>query len=88
MIQYLIQFLGPIQTPQQILIAGDAFDLKLRSPSNGLQIPPIDSEKSVESFKNRIDDPLRIDWVHLEDGETKIHIQNTGDSELTYNWRL
>ncbi len=23
-----------------------------------------------------------IDWVHLADGETKIKIQNTGDSEL------
>ena len=64
-------------------ISGDAFDLKLESPSIGLQIPPKDSEKTVESFKDRIDIPLILDWVHLADGETKIKIQNTGNSELT-----
>jgi hypothetical protein len=69
-------------------ITGDAFDLKLESPNNGLQIPPIDSEKTKESFKNRINDPLVIDWVHLADGETRIQIQNTGNSELIITGKL
>ena len=74
---------APDHTPQHMEISGDAFDLKLESPSVGLQIPPTSSEKTVESFKNRIDEPLVLDWVHLADGETKIQIQNTGNSELT-----
>jgi len=74
---------APIHTSQHMEISGDAFDLKLASPSNGLQIPPRNSEKTMESFKNRIDEPLTLDWIHLADGETKIKIQNTGDSELT-----
>lgn len=74
---------APNHTPQHMEISGDAFDLRLESPtSDGLQIPPKNSEKTMESFKNRIDEPLIIDWVHLADGETKIKIQNTGDSEL------
>ena len=30
---------APIHTPQNMNIIGDAFDLKLASPGNGLQIP-------------------------------------------------
>jgi len=73
---------APDHTPQHMEISGDAFDLKLESPSVGLQIPSPNSEKTVESFKDRIDEPLKLDWVHLEEGESKIHIQNTGNSEL------
>lgn len=62
---------APNQTPQHMMIVGDAFDLKLTSPATGLQIP-------LTSYKNE----LKLDWVHLEDGETKILIQNTGNSEL------
>jgi len=47
-----------------------------------LQIPRADSEETKKSFKDRIDEPLQIDWTHLADGETKIQIQNTGDTEL------
>jgi hypothetical protein len=79
---------APDHTQQHMKITGDAFDLKLESPNNGLQIPPIDSEKTKESFKNRIDDPLVIDWVHLADGETRIQIQNTGNSELIITGKL
>jgi len=53
-------------------IIGDTFDLKLESPSTGLQIP------NMTSYKNE----LELAWVHTEDGETKIQIQNTGDTEL------
>ena len=69
---------APNHTPQSMKITGDAFDLKLKSPGNGLQIPSIDSEKTKESFKNE----LLLEWTHLEDGETKIQIQNTGNTEL------
>ncbi len=63
---------APNHTPQHMEITGDAFDLKLKSPSNGLQIP------NMTSYKNE----LTLDWVHVADGETIIHIQNTGNSEL------
>jgi hypothetical protein len=52
-------------------IIGDAFDVKLTSPGDGLN-PPIASHKKE----------LTIDWTHLVDGETRIQIQNTGKSEL------
>jgi hypothetical protein len=73
---------APNHTPQHMEIAGDAFDLKLTSPWPGLQIPSNSSENTMESFKNRIEEPLTLEWVHLADGETIIHIQNTGNSEL------
>ncbi|QLH05286.1 hypothetical protein C5F49_08105 [Nitrosopumilus oxyclinae] len=62
---------APNHTPQHMMIVGEAFDLQLASPATGLQIP-------LSSYKNE----LKLDWVHLEDGETRIKIQNTGDSEL------
>ncbi|MEK0322054.1 MAG: hypothetical protein QQN47_04650 [Nitrosopumilus sp.] len=62
---------APIHTPQNMNITGDAFDLKLESPGSGLQIP-------TTSYKNE----LLLEWTHLEDGETKIQIQNTGNTEL------
>ncbi len=63
---------APNHTPQHMMIIGDAFDLKFTSPSTGLQIP------NVTSYKNE----LTLDWVHVADGETKIQIQNTGNTEL------
>ncbi|MEK0328466.1 MAG: hypothetical protein QQN58_06780 [Nitrosopumilus sp.] len=62
---------APIHTPQNMNIIGDAFDLKFESPGSGLQIP-------TTSYKNE----LLLEWTHLEDGETKIQIQNTGNTEL------
>ena len=62
---------APIHTPQSMTITGDAFDLILESPADGLQIPKT-------SYKNE----LLLEWTHLEDGETKIQIQNTGKTEL------
>jgi len=63
---------APNHTPQHMMITGDAFDLKLESPSTGLQIP------NMTSYKN----DLTLDWVHIADGETRIKIQNTGNTEL------
>ena len=63
---------APIHTTQSMTITGDAFDLKFESPGSGLQIP-------TTSYKNE----LLLEWTHLEDGETKIQIQNTGNTELS-----
>ncbi len=63
---------APNHTPQSMIITGDTFDLKLKSPGDGLQIP------NMTSYK----DELKLNWIHLEDGETKIEIQNTGNTEL------
>ena len=73
---------GPIHSVQYMEIYGAAFDLNLRSPGVGLQIPSSSSENTIESFKDRIDEPLILDWVHSEDGLTEINIQNTGNSQL------
>ncbi len=63
---------APILTPQSMTITGDAFDLKLESPADGLQI-------QKTSYKNKV----TLDWIHLGDGESKIQIQNTGNTELS-----
>lgn len=63
---------APNHTPQHMEIRGESFDLKLQSPSTGLQIP------NMTSYK----DELTLDWTHLEDGETIIQIQNTGSTVL------
>ncbi len=62
---------APASTPQHMKIIGDAFDMKLQSPGDGLQIPITSHKKEVT-----------IDWTHLVDGETRVQIQNTGESEL------
>ena len=62
---------GPDHSPQHMVIVGDAFDLKLQSPADGLQIPNTSYKKE-----------LTLDWTHLADGETRIKIQNTGNSKL------
>ena len=62
---------APASTPQHMKIMGDAFDMKLQSPADGLQIPKTSYKKEVT-----------LDWVHLADGESRIQIQNTGKSEL------
>ncbi len=69
---------APSNTLQHMKIVGDAFDLRLQSPSkDGLQIPNT-------SYKNE----LVLDWTHLVDGDTKILIQNTGSSELSITGTL
>ena len=62
---------APANTPQSMKIVGDSFDLKLESPGEGLQILNTSYKKEK-----------KLDWVHLEDGESKIQIQNTGNTDL------
>ena len=68
---------APATTLQSMKITGDTFDLTLESPSDGLQIPKttFKSEKILE-------------WVHVDDGESKIHIQNTGNEDLVITGTL
>ena len=62
---------APKDAPQYMMIVGDAFDLKLISPGDGLNIPNTSYKKE-----------LVLDWTHAEEGKTIIVIQNTGGSEL------
>ncbi len=62
---------APVHTPQKMKITGDTFDVRLESPADGLQVPSTTHKKEVT-----------FDWVHLADGETRINIQNTGNSEI------
>jgi len=62
---------APKDAPQYMMIVGDAFDLKLSSPGDGLNIPNTSYKKE-----------LVLDWAHTEEGQTIIVIQNTGASEL------
>jgi len=62
---------APANAPQSLIITGNTFDLKLQSPGDGLQIPNT-------SYKNE----LKLEWTPVESGNTKILIQNTGDSDL------
>jgi hypothetical protein len=52
-------------------ITGEKFDLKLSSPGGDPEIPLTSYTKEAI-----------LNWAHLEDGITKIQIQNTGSSEL------
>ena len=62
---------APEHTPQKMKITGDTFDVILETPAYGLQVPLTTHKKEVT-----------FDWVHLADGETRINIQNTGNSEI------
>ena len=62
---------APANAPQLLIITGNAFDLKLQSPGDGLKIPNT-------SNKNE----LKLEWAHVESGFTKILMKNTGDSDL------
>ena len=62
---------APEHAAQTMKITGDSFDLTLESPKGGLQIPLTPHKKETS-----------LDWVYLVDGESKIKIQNTGDSEI------
>lgn len=55
---------------EQLNVTGNSFHVKLKTPSNGLQVD--DDFKKETSF----------DWYSLEDGQHFINITNTGDSIL------
>ncbi len=59
---------APSGSKQWINITGDSFHVDLKSPRGGIQIEEEDFNKE-----------LTIEWRHLEDGETTLKINNTGD---------
>lgn len=65
------QITGADGSHHTMKITGEKFDLELKSPGNGLQIPKKSHSKEVT-----------LDWYHLEDGKTLINLQNTGNSDL------
>jgi hypothetical protein len=65
------RFSAPEHTPQHLKIIGDTFAVVLASPADSLHVP-------ITTYKKEV----TFDWVHLADGESKINIQNTGNSEL------
>ncbi len=68
------KFTAPAHATQYANITAASFKISLTSPGSGLKIPETE-------HKNNVD----IDWVHLEDGESILKVQNTGDSELHVN---
>jgi hypothetical protein len=64
-------FSAPKGAKHYLNITADSFDVILRSPPGGIQIKD-------EQFKRE----LTVEWIHLEDGETKLKINNTGASKL------
>ncbi len=65
------RFSAPSDSKQYLNITADSFEVFLRTPRGGLQI-------NDEQFKRE----LTVEWVHLVDGESRLKVQNTGDSEL------
>ena len=63
--------------PQHMKITGEKFDLKLSSPGGDPEIPLTTYTKEAS-----------LNWAHLEDGVTRIQIQNTGNSELNVKGTL
>ena len=55
---------------EQLNITGNSFHVKLKTPSDGLQVD--------NDFKNEV----TFDWYSLENGQHFINITNTGDSIL------
>lgn len=66
------KFNAPESSEQNVKIVGESFDITLKTPADGLQIPEPTEHKKEVTFQ----------WFHLEDGESKLEIQNTGQSEL------
>jgi hypothetical protein len=55
---------------EQLNVTGNSFHVKLKTPSNGLQVD--------NDFKKEIN----FDWISLENGKHFINITNTGDAIL------
>jgi hypothetical protein len=65
------QFFAPASSNQWLNLTGDTFQVRVRSPEGGLQIPS-------DEYKNE----LSIQWTHLVDGISIIKLNNTGNSDL------
>lgn len=65
------EFEAPKSSHQFLKITGETFDVSVKTPSNGLQVPKTQHKNEVS-----------FDWYVLEDGTNRIEIQNTGQKEL------
>lgn len=65
------RFYAPMHSKQWINITGDTFRVDLKTPRGGIQIQD-------QEYKNE----LSIEWVHLEDDQSILKLNNTGNSEL------
>lgn len=64
------QFNAPKHSHELVNITGDAFHAKVQTPGIGLQVD--------DDFKKEVS----FEWFILEDGQNRIEIQNTGNSEI------
>ncbi len=64
-------FSAPKGSKNFLNITADSFEVNLSSPRGGIQI-------TDEKFKEE----LTVEWIHLQNGETKLTVNNTGNSEL------
>ncbi|TBR12166.1 MAG: hypothetical protein EPO62_00475 [Candidatus Nitrosotenuis sp.] len=70
------EFDAPKSSHQKFTVTGDSFHIKLRTPADGIQ--------KDEDFKNQI----TFDWYVLQEGTNKITINNTGSSELKFQYEF
>lgn len=70
------QFDAPSSAKQNMNITGTSFDIGLVSPRGGLQIPADTPHKNS----------VTLEWVHLVDGQSRVNIKNTGDSDLNIDY--
>ncbi len=64
-------FNAPVHSKQWINITGDTFVVDLETPRGGIQL-------NEQEYKKE----LSIEWVHLEDGDSILRLNNTGNSNL------
>lgn len=70
------EFTAPKSSHQRFTVTGDDFHIKLTTPGDGIQ--------KDEDFKKEI----TFDWYVLQEGTNKITINNTGSSELKFQYEF
>jgi hypothetical protein len=64
------QFDAKEQFHEILNVTGSSFHVKIRTPADGLQLD--------EAFKSE----ANLDWYGVQDGQHRIEVTNTGDSDL------
>jgi len=70
------EFDAPKSSHQKFTVTGEKFHVKLVTPADGIQ--------KDEDFKKQIS----FDWYVLQEGTNKITINNTGSSELKFQYEF
>lgn len=70
------EFDAPKSSHQNFKVTGEKFHVKLQTPGDGIQ--------KDEDFKKEI----TFDWFVLQEGKNKITINNTGSSELKFQYEF